>query len=108
MTDILMSSRRTICDGEVVTFAREFVVHDGPFGGHDARGPFEVSASRESVMVHRAVCNTAEQTEALLRAIRAAENVRRALEPHWRGGHPSQYPEEPTIVPERVEDGERE
>lgn len=51
---LYMSSRRTICDGEVVTFATEFKEHDGPFGGHDAAGPFEVSASREGVMVHRA------------------------------------------------------
>jgi len=102
---VLMSSRRTICDGEVVTFATEFVPE---FGSFDARGPLEVSASRNCVMVHRAGCDTAEKTDALLHAIRAAERVRRALEPTWRGVHPSQYPSEPTIVPERVEDGERE
>jgi len=104
-----MSSRRTIMSGEVVTFATSFEPWDSAFGkAYRAAGPFDVSASRDMVMVHHAGCETAEQTDALLRAIRAAENVRRALEPYWRGGHPSQYPEAPTIVRERVEDGERE
>jgi hypothetical protein len=96
--DILMSSRRTVCDGEVVTFATEFVTRDSPLGGNDAHGPFEVSASRSAVMVHYADCRDADQTAALLRAINAAEKVRRALAPHWHGGYPSQYPEEPTVV----------
>ena len=109
MIDVLMSSRRTIMSGEVVTFATSFEPWNSAFGkAYRAAGPFDVSASRDMVMVHHAGCETAEQTDALLRAIRAAENVRRALEPYWRGGHPSQYPEAPTIVRERVEDGERE
>lgn len=99
MMDILMSSRRTICSGEVVTFATEFEPWDSAFGkAYRATGPFDVSASREAVMVRRAECGSSDQTAALLRAIGAAERVRRALEPHWRGGHPSQYPEEPTVV----------
>jgi hypothetical protein len=102
--DVLMSSRCTIMSGEVVTFATSFEPWDSAFGkAYRAAGPFAVSASRDMVMVHHAGCETAEQTEALLRAIGAAERVRRALEPHWRGGEPSQYPEEPTAVGEAKE-----
>lgn len=94
-----MSSRRTICDGEVVTFATAFEPWDSVFGkAYRAIGPFDVSASRKAVMVHRAECKTQEQSDALLRAINAAEKVRIALEPHWRGGYPSQYPEAPTAL----------
>lgn len=67
-TPIYMSSRRTICDGEVVTFATGFEPHNGPFGGHDAKGPFEVSASREGVMVHAAYCRSSEAPKHLRRS----------------------------------------
>jgi hypothetical protein len=94
---LYMSSRRTICDGEVVTFATEFKEHDGPFGGHDAAGPFEVSASREGVMVHRACCRDAEQSELLVQAVGQAERVRENLADTWRGGAQSRYPAQPTL-----------
>lgn len=89
-TPIYMSSRRTICDGEVVTFATGFEPHNGPFGGHDAKGPFEVSASREGVMVHAAYAALAE-------AVRMAERAHASLTDTWRGGCPSKYPAEPTL-----------
>ena len=95
---ILMSSRRTIQSGEVVTFATEFEPWDSVFGkAYRAHGPFEVSASRDAVVVHGAECTTAEQSAALVEAVLNAEAVRASLEPHWRGGHPSTYPEEPTV-----------
>lgn len=96
-TPIYMSSRRTICDGEVVTFATGFEPHNGPFGGHDAKGPFEVSASREGVMVHAAYCRSSEASAALAEAVRMAERARASLTDTWRGGCPSKYPAEPTL-----------
>lgn len=94
---LLMSSRRTINSGEVVTFATEFEPWDSVFGmAYRAKGNIEVSGSRDAVIVHRGECGTAEESNALIEAIHAAENVRRTLEPHWRGGHPSQFPAEPT------------
>lgn len=94
---VLMSSRRTVMSGEVVTFATVFEPWDSAFGAaYRAKGPFEVSASRDAVIVHHAQCATAEQMAALVVALQCAEGVRVALEPHWRGGHPSQYPNKPT------------
>ncbi len=95
---ILMSSRRTVMSGEVVTFATEFKELDGAFGPvYDALGPFEVSASRDAVIVHRAECTTADCAAALVEAVLNAEAVRASLAPHWRGGHPSLYPNAPTV-----------
>lgn len=94
---VLMSSRRTIQSGEVVTFATRFEPWDSVFGtAYRACGPFNVSASRDAVIVHEADCRSAEETAAMLLAVSLAEQVRVALAPHWRGGHPSQYPSEPT------------
>lgn len=94
---ILMSSRRTVMSGEVVTFATAFEPWDSAFGkAYRAKGPFEVSASRDAVVVHRAECTNSEQAEALADAVRLAEAARIELEPTWRGGAPSKYPEEPT------------
>lgn len=95
---IYMSSRRTICDGEVVTFATGFVKRDSFLGGWDPLGPFDVSASRNAVVVHRAECRTAGESSALIKAIRCAEAARVRLEPTWRGGAESKYPAEPTAV----------
>lgn len=94
--DVYASSRRTIMSGEVVTFATGFREEDGVFGvSHDATGPFDVSASRDAVMVHRAECQTSEAVAALLVAIEAAERARRVLrESHGE----SQYAKAPTLV----------
>lgn len=105
MIDLLMCSRRTIMSGEAVDVACEFVPHHGPFGGFDALGQIHVSGSRDAVIVHRASCQNAAEAEALIEAIRFAESVRRTLAPHWQGGHPSQYPSEPTPIP-RPADGD--
>ena len=94
---IYMSSRRTICDGEVVTFATGFAEDGGPCCGHDATGPFEVSASREGVMVHRAFCSNAAQRALLVDAVTLADAASADLADTWRGGAPSRYPQEPTL-----------
>jgi len=94
---VLMSSRRTVMSGEVVTFATAFERTDCAFGAiYEALGPFDVSASRDAVIVHRAECTSAAESEALAEAVACAEAVRAMLAPHWRGGHPSQFPDEPT------------
>ena len=95
---ILMSSRRTVMDGEVVTLATAFKAKGtGAFASHEACGPFEVSASRNAVMVHRAETCGPEACDALLAAIRAAESIREDLAASYRGGGaPSRYPSEPT------------
>ena len=96
---IMMSSRRTIMDGEVVTFATSFNRRDGVFGAvYEAEGPFRVSASRDAVVVHRASCASKQESAALLEAIICAESVRTALAPHQSGGRPSLFPEEPTVT----------
>jgi hypothetical protein len=67
-------------DGKVVVYAQSFVDHNGLFGSvADAMGPFEVSASRNAVIVHRAECKTPEQVDSLIEAIRAAEQTMRSL-----------------------------
>jgi hypothetical protein len=92
-------SRRTIMSGEVVTFAPAFTADRNAFGPyHDAKGPFEVSASRDAVMVHRAECCSAEASAALMVAIQLAEEARVALGQSWMGGAPSLYAKEPTLV----------
>ena len=84
---IMMSSRRTIMDGEVVTFATSFNRRDGVFGAvYEAEGPFRVSASRDAVVVHRASCASKQESAALLEAIICAESVRTALAPHQSSG----------------------
>ncbi|MCA3003748.1 MAG: hypothetical protein IOD15_00100 [Phycisphaerales bacterium] len=74
------SSRITIMDGEVVTFAARFKQVEGTFGPDwDALGPFEVSASRNAVVVHRAECRSTVDVRVLLLAIAKAEEARAAL-----------------------------
>ena len=105
---VFMSSRRTVMSGEVVTFATRFEPWDSAFGKtYRAAGPFDVSASRDAVMVHHAECKNREESLALALAVTLAEQVRAALAPHQRGGHPSQYPSEPTLcAPDGVRRGE--
>ena len=64
-------SRHMIQDGDVVTYARSF-----EFSGNrkttyrcDALGPFEVSVSRNAIIVHRAVLRTFEDFHALDEAL---------------------------------------
>lgn len=96
-TKILMSSRRTIMSGEVVTFATGFTNGTSAFGdSYSATGPFEVSASRDAVVVHRADCCDNESVEALISAVRLAGEARIQLNLTWRGGADSMYPRQPT------------
>ena len=96
---VLMSSRRTIQSGEVVTFATEFKAWDFAFGtAYEAHGPFDISASRAAVVVHRATITTEEEAQAFAFAMQKAEEARISLEPTWRGGAPSMFPSEPTSI----------
>lgn len=74
--------RPTIMDGKVVTFALGFhQEHRQPSGIESwrATGPFEVSASRNRVLIHRAEFSDEESMELLIEAIRMAEARRKAL-----------------------------
>lgn len=60
-------------DGRVVTFAPGFVKNErGLFDSFDAVGSFELSASRNAVVVHKAEITTDEQLDLLLRALGTA------------------------------------
>ncbi|MGD9590831.1 MAG: hypothetical protein AB7Q37_18485 [Pyrinomonadaceae bacterium] len=74
MSDLFKtSSRPTIMDGTVVTFAVDFRRSEGAFGSNDdALGPFEISASRNAVIVHRAEINDRDELEAFIAAMRGA------------------------------------
>lgn len=63
--------RHTIMDGRVVSFAIGFQkTLETPLGDlYDATGPFEVSASRNCVMVHRAELNGHPQVLQLVAAL---------------------------------------
>lgn len=63
-------SRITIMDGEVVTFATSFSERPGAFGPiYDSQGPFQVSASRNAVIVHRAELTSAQDLAAFVKAV---------------------------------------
>lgn len=97
MMPVLMSSRRTVMSGEVVTFTTAFTPCNSAFGkAWEAAGNFEVSASRDAVVVHHATCKSTEEVDELIEAIRRADLARVMLVPTWRGGAPSMFPEEPT------------
>lgn len=71
---IRKSTRPTIMSGRVVTLALDFKQEDGVFGPRDtATGPFEVSISRDAVMVHRADCEDVESVDLLIEALRFAK-----------------------------------
>jgi hypothetical protein len=66
--------------GKVVTISAAFADHDGAFGSYSiAIGPFEVSASRDAVMVHRAHCVSDADIDGLLTAIERARRLWREL-----------------------------
>lgn len=59
--------------GKVVTFATGFREEPGIFGlRHEALGPFEVSASRDAVIVHRAELKTFAEVLGLVTALAQA------------------------------------
>jgi hypothetical protein len=71
----MMESRErpTIMDGRVTTFAESFEEYDSAFGkSYPARGPYEVSASRNAVIVHRAEITSQADAEKFIEAFRAA------------------------------------
>lgn len=70
---VVKSERPTIMSGKVITFATNFKQVEGLMGPRDEpEGPFEVSVSRDALMVHRAECSTPEQVGVLIEAIRLA------------------------------------
>ena len=80
--------RITICDGEVVTFAKAFDSRPGAFGElHEACGPYEVSASRNAVVVHRADLSSDEAVEDFIAAVREAQQEARRLTRQGWGGN---------------------
>lgn len=79
-TAIKMCGRRTIMSGEVVTFATDFEERAGVFGAFwVASGSFDVSASRDAVMVQRGSSRNAEELETLIQALRLADAARQKL-----------------------------
>jgi hypothetical protein len=81
--------RPTIIDGEVVTFALGFSSKPGPFGDvYSAEGPFEVSGSRNTVIVHRAYLGSDEAVERFIEALRAAQKeAHRLTRDGWGGNY---------------------
>jgi hypothetical protein len=77
MPSIKKRTRPTIMDGLVVDFSESFIDGD-PSGLH-------VSASRNCVIVHRAIIRSAEDAQTVIEAIQAAvvdrERLRRGQEP---------------------------
>ena len=70
---IAKSERPTIMSGKVITFATGFRQEKGMLGPRDEpEGPFEVSVSRDAVMIHRAECVTQEQVDLLVEAMSMA------------------------------------
>lgn len=99
--NVMMYSRRTIMDGEVVTFATGFkTTGEGILRHRDAGGPFKVSASRNAVAVHWARCQRPEDIDALQAAIGHARKAMERLAQGRTGGMPSLYPDEPTECPQ--------
>lgn len=81
--------RPTICDGKVVTFAEGFE-DKGPgiFGrNEDPTGPYEISASRNAVIIHSAEFRSAEDAEKCIEAIRAAVRESQHLTTQDWGGN---------------------
>lgn len=88
-------SRITICDGEVVTFAEGFEMRDGILGPfYEAIGPYEISVSRNQVMVHRATLMDGTQCAAAAHAIRECAAIMPLLE-----AGAMRFPREPVEVP---------
>lgn len=89
---IYQTQRHTIMDGVVVTYATAFHPERGAFGrSWDARGPFEISASRNAVMVHRAEL-TAATLPLFMDAMRLAGIQHANLEPNCHTLHSRREP----------------
>lgn len=71
--------RPTIMDGKVITFATGFEGEDDVFSNCKPVGPFEVSASRNGVMVHSAMLRTRSNYERFRAALNAAEQAHKDL-----------------------------
>lgn len=89
---VYCSSRRTIIDGEVVTFSTKFAEGGG---GHSAIGPFEISASRNAVMVHYANLASQEYLNAFEQAMKHASTAMFRIKDAGAGAA-SLYPNEPS------------
>lgn len=83
------SKRRiTIMDGYVETFAEGFESTRGVFGEHfNATGPYEVSASRDRVIVHRAVIGNGVELDALIDSLRKAHASALSMASGDHGGY---------------------
>lgn len=79
--------RHTIMDGRVVEFARDFTETDPerkgfPFPLPEAKGPFQVSASRNRVLVHRASIDNLHDLNDFLSAMQKAWEEHKYLSQH--------------------------
>lgn len=95
------AQRITIMDGDVVTFATGFDRRPGVFGeSADAKGPFEVSASRDMVMVHRADLASDAAVDEFIEAVRKAQAEAHRL---CRAGYGGNYRR--ALAPQREREG---
>lgn len=74
-------------DGEVVMFADSFNGGDGVFEPRIPSGPYEVSASRNAVVVHHANLTSDTAVEAFIWALRSAQKEARRLTQRGRGNY---------------------
>lgn len=73
MHEVKESRRATIMDGEVVTYATNFKTQGvGAFIQNEPLGPFEVSVSRNRVMIHRASIQNVECRNLFMEALERA------------------------------------
>ncbi len=81
-------SRITIMDGDVVTFAEGFDTGPGAFGElADAKGPYDISASRNMVCVHKADLRSDADLEDFIKALRQAQKEAWRLSREGWGGN---------------------
>ena len=69
----MMSHRHTIMNGRVVKYAEKFEL------GGVSRGSYEVSASRDAVVIHRGYIYNQDDKDALLQAVELAYKMMRSL-----------------------------
>lgn len=83
MTAIKRRFRPTIMDGRVVEFAMAFRDSEGILGMHsEALGPFEISASRNAVIIHRAALPSDESYAAFTQALADARKAHAYIAQH--------------------------
>lgn len=105
-SEFYVCSRRTIMDGEVVTLAPRFF-QDDSIPGFRACGPFEISASREAVMVHYARFVSVRELEQFEDALRHARDIFVVLS-GLPAGSASAYPAVPKRIGGQAADGREE